>query len=199
MTQTHPKTLLELAGVTLGPPPAEGSALILIDAQREYVDGLLALPGVKPALDALAVALERARSAGVPVVHVVHRGKPGGPFDPQREGAAIAAEATPAAGEAVVEKTLPNAFTGTQLQALLDERRVVAPVFAGFMTHLCVSSSTRAALELGYQPRVVHDACATRALSDVSGVVPADLVHRASLAALADRFAGVVAAARLWS
>jgi len=51
----------------------------------------------------------------------------------------------------------------------------------------------RAALELGYQSTVVASACATRDLPDgLGGIVPAAVLHRACLAALADRFAVVV-------
>jgi len=49
----------------------------------------------------------------------------------------------------------------------------------------------RAALDLGFKSTVVADACATRDLPDPLGgaaVAAADL-HRASLIALADRFA----------
>jgi hypothetical protein len=49
-----PKTLLELSGADMRPPPLSGAALVIIDAQNEYLDGKLALPGVKPAVDALA-------------------------------------------------------------------------------------------------------------------------------------------------
>jgi len=69
-------------------------------------------------------------------------------------------------------------------------------VLAGFMTHMCVSSTARAALDLGYQTTVVADACATRDLPRPGGgtIAAADL-HAAELAALADRFAIVCDAA----
>jgi nicotinamidase-related amidase len=58
------------------------------------------------------------------------------------------------------------------------------------MTHMCVSSTVRAALDFGYMSTVAADACASRDLPDGSGgVVAADAVHRVALAELADRFA----------
>lgn len=58
------------------------------------------------------------------------------------------------------------------------------------MTHMCVSTTARAALDLGYRSTVVASACATRDLPDaLGGVVDAKTVHRAALAALGDRFA----------
>ncbi|MGL4242285.1 MAG: isochorismatase family protein, partial [Beijerinckiaceae bacterium] len=47
----------------------------------------------------------------------------------------------------------------------------------------------RAALDLGYPVTLAHDACATRDLpAPGGGVISADALHRAELAALADRF-----------
>ena len=44
-----PKTLMQLAGLPATPHPLAESALLLIDLQAEYRDGVLALPGVGPA------------------------------------------------------------------------------------------------------------------------------------------------------
>jgi hypothetical protein len=61
------------------------------------------------------------------------------------------------------------------------------------MTHMCVSTTVRAALDLGYRCTVIATACATRDLPDGrGGVVPAGIVHRANLVALADRFTRLV-------
>ena len=48
----------------------------------------------------------------------------------------------PAVGEAIVEKTFASAFAGTQLENLIGGAGS-AVVFAGFMTHNCVSSTVR--------------------------------------------------------
>src|SRR5690606_13645600 len=102
---------------------------------------------------------------------------------------AIADEAAPGSGEAVVEKPLPNAFAGTTLGETLAAMGVKRLVLAGFMTHMCISSTARAALDLGYQTTVVADACATRDLpAGEDGDISAADLHRAELAALADRF-----------
>lgn len=196
----NPKTLLQLTGAEIPPPEAGRSALILVDAQEWYRSGPLALPGLGPALAAASLALERARTAGVPVVHVVHHGRAGTLLDPASPRAAILHEVAPRAAEPVVAKRLPSGFTGTRLCALLQERGVSIPVLAGFMTHMCVSSTARAAAELGFRPWVVRDGCAARPLPDGSGgVLDAETVHRAHLASLADRFAGLTGAQELWT
>jgi nicotinamidase-related amidase len=185
-----PKTLLELSGADMRPAPLSGATLVIIDAQNEYLDGKLALPGVKPAVDALARLLAKARAAGAPVVHVQHKGRAGGLFDVEGRGGAIIDAVKPAGGEAVVQKPLPNAFAQTELDATLKKLGRTQLVIAGFMTHMCVSSTARAALDLGYKAVVAADAAATRDLPDpMGGVIGADQLHRAALAELADRFA----------
>jgi len=195
------KTLLQIAGVTPPAPLLALSSVVVIDAQREYVDGHLPLDGVDAALAAIGRLLEAARAAGAPVIHVAHKGKEGsgGPFDPKGPGFAFAAPALPAPGEVVVEKTLPNSFAGTDLQARLAATGRKSVIFAGFMTHMCVSTTARAALDLGYISHVAADAVATRALPDPLGGpdIPARDIHRAALAELADRFATVVTTAEI--
>ena len=71
-------TMLQMAGATPAPATTANGVLVIIDAQREYTDGLLPLTGVQAAIDALAGLLEKARKAGAPVVHVRHKGAPTG-------------------------------------------------------------------------------------------------------------------------
>ena len=195
-----PKTLLEIAGAPRHPSPLAASALILIDPQTEYVSGGVPLAGIAAAIAEARALLTLARRNGVPVFHVVHHGRPGGAlFDPAGPGAAIIPELAPREGEAVVIKSLPNAFAGTDLHRHLKAAGRSELIVAGFATHMCVSATVRAALDLGYRTTVVANAVATRDLPDpLGGIVPAATLHRAELAALADRFAVVVPGASAW-
>ena len=94
----------------------------------------------------------------------------------------------------MIEKGLPNAFAGTELKAALDALGRKEMVLAGFMTHMCVEATARAATDLGLKATVVASATATRDLPDplTGAAVPAAEVHRNALAALNDRFAVVV-------
>jgi nicotinamidase-related amidase len=188
---TAPKTLLAMGGAPADPPALREATVLVIDAQNEYVDGPLALPGVKPALDGIAELLKRARAAGSAIVHVRHFGRPGSLFDPDAPRGAIAAPAAPAGAEPVIGKKLPNAFAGTELQATLASLGKQNLIVCGFMTHMCVSSTVRAALDLGYRCIVPASATATRDLPDplTGATVPAAVLQSASLAALSDRFA----------
>jgi nicotinamidase-related amidase len=62
---------------------------------------------------------------------------------------------------------------------------------------MCVSTTVRTALDLGFRSTVVADACATRDLPSPGGVIPARTLHEVELAALGDRFAGVFTAAKI--
>lgn len=185
-----PKTLLQLAGADLAPARLEDAVLLLIDMQNEYLDGPIAVPEAGPAIDAAGRLLAAARAAGAPVLHIAHRGRPGGLFDRAAERGRLVAALTPAVGEAVIEKPLPNAFAATDLAERIAATGRRELLLAGFMTHMCVSSTARAALDLGYRVTIAGDACGARDLPDGrGGALPARLVHDVALAALADRFA----------
>jgi nicotinamidase-related amidase len=195
---TTPRTLLELSDRVPPVPALATATVLLIDLQEEYRTGALVLAGIEAAIERAAAVMARARAAGACVVHVAHAGAPGSMFDRSAARGQIVAELAPLPGEAVVEKTLPCAFTGTSLAETLDAGGRRPLVVMGAMTHMCVSSTLRVAAELGHVAALVGDACATRDLPLPGGeVIPAAQVHRASLAALGDRFARVVTAADL--
>lgn len=191
---TAPKTLLELSGADLTPPRLAEACLVLIDLQNEYTAGPLALPGAEAAIANAARLLARARQNGAAIIHVAHKGKAGGLFDRTAARGAIVDRLAPRDGEPVIEKPLPNAFAGTDLQAKLASTGRKNIVLAGFMTHMCVSSTARAALDLGWRTTIASDACATRDLPDGrGGAIGADVVHDVALVELSDRVAVIAA------
>lgn len=187
---TAAKTLMQLAGIDLTPPRLGDSCLVLIDIQNEYLAGPLALPDAKPAIARATVLLARARESGTAIIHIAHKGAPGSLFDRSAERGAIVAPLAPRPGEIVIEKQLPNAFAGTDLNAQLAATGRKELVLAGFMTHMCISSTARAALDLGFRTTIDADGCATRDLPDgTGGTIAAKLIHDVALAELSDRFA----------
>lgn len=186
------ETLRALAGLPAEPAALADSTLILIDCQNTYTQGVMELEGVQGALDETAALLDRARSAGIPIIHIQHSDGPGSLYDIEGESGAIVAQVAPRAGEAVVVKNYPNAFVSTELEQLLKGHTATNLVLTGFMTHMCVNSTARGAFNLGFAPTVVAAATATRSLPGVDGPVPAAALHSASLAAVADLFAVVV-------
>src|ERR1700742_592897 len=112
------KTLLDFAGVSLPTARFEDAVLLLIDHQQEYSAGKLKLPGIEPAVEAIGRLQDAARKAGAPIVHVAQNGRPGSAlFDPEGPMSRFIAEIAPAANEATVIKSLPNAFAKTDLDA----------------------------------------------------------------------------------
>jgi nicotinamidase-related amidase len=182
-----------LSGLPLTPAALDESVLIMIDCQNTYTRGVMELDGVTAALDEAAALLERARSAGIPIIHIQHDDGPDSLYDINGESGAIVTSVAPRDDEPVVVKNYPNAFVQTQLQETLASLGVPNLVLAGFMTHMCVNSTARGAFNLGYAPTVVASATATRALPGLQGdPMPASTIQDASLAAMADLFAVVV-------
>jgi nicotinamidase-related amidase len=187
---TLPKTLLELAQAPAAPACIRDASLVLIDFQNEYLAGPVAVADAGQAIADAARLLKAARESGAPLFHIAHKGRAGGLFDRAGERGQIVPDLAPLAGEALIEKGLPNAFAGTDLKSQLEAAGRKDIILCGFMTHMCVSSTARAALDHGFRVTLAASACGTRDLPDGSGgVIPAATVHAVSLAALADRFA----------
>ena len=186
-------TLRSLLALPDTPESLRKSALVLIDCQNTYREGVMQLDGVEPALVECAKLLARARDSGTPVIHIQHDAGPGSPYDTKAPIGTIADVVAPKAGETVITKAYPSSFEKTDLDATLKKLGVTDLVLAGFMTHVCVNSTARAAFNLGYRPTVVANATATRSLPNpLGGEVPAAQMHAGALAALADIFAIVV-------
>ena len=185
-----PQTLRNVSGLGGDAPSLKGSALIMIDFQNTYREGVMKLDNVEPAIAEGAKILARAREAGIPIFHIQHDAGAGSPYDVNEKIGAIADEVAPASGETVIVKNYPSAFVGTELQKELDAAGVKDLVLAGFMTHMCVNSTARSAFNLGFRPTIIAATTATRDLPGPDGaVVPAATLQSASLAAVADLFA----------
>jgi len=189
---SEPTTLRNIAGLPKEPVRLDRAALVMIDCQNTYRQGVMQLSGVEAALEEAARLLESARRLGTPIFHIQHDGGPGSPYDIRSDIGAIAAPVAPREGEATIVKHYPNSFVGTDLEPLLKAAGVEGVVLAGFMTHMCVNSTARGAFNLGFRPTIVARATATRDLPTADGgVVSAADLQRASLAMLGDLFAVV--------
>ena len=186
-------TLREISDLSAQPAPLSQSSLILVDCQNTYREGVMELDGVEPALDQCRLLLTRARNLGIPIFHIQHDGGAGTPYDIREPIGAIADKVQPAEGEPVIVKSHPNAFFDTGLHDGLQAVNARNLVIVGFMTHMCISSTARAAFDLGYANTVVAAATATRALPREGGApLPADAVQAGNLAAIADLFTVVI-------
>jgi hypothetical protein len=97
-----PITLRAASGLPADPPALGASTLIMIDCQNTYTRGPLELDGVQAALDQAEELLDRARSAGIPVIHIQHDAGPGSVFDVRGESGAIVDRVAPRADEPTI-------------------------------------------------------------------------------------------------
>ncbi len=160
-------------------PPGKRPALLLVDVVMAYLDPGSSLHAGAAATDALASIkrlVTQARAASVPIVftgveyqaggangglffqkvpalRVFLKGSPLGAFPPSL---------APSPGEIVVLKQYASAFFGTSLASTLTVLGVDTLLITGFSTSGCVRASTLDALQHGFAPFVVRDACADR-------------------------------------
>jgi maleamate amidohydrolase len=172
-------------------------AVVVVDLVRAYTD-----PGGPFALDAsLAVPacaslVDAARAASVPVVwtevrYAADMSDAGwfgrkvpalACFAAGAPGSWGALTLSPAPGEVVVVKQYASAFFGTSLASTLHTLSVDTVVVAGVSTSGCVRATAMDALNSGFRPLVVRDACADRT----------DAVHENNLADLDAKYADVI-------
>jgi len=171
------------------------TALILIDIQNDYFDGgLMPLDGMDLAAANAALLLDDARARAIPAIHIRHTaGSQNAPFfRAGTVGSEIHSSVRPKPGERVMEKARPNAFVGTDLEALLRTAGVTALTLCGAMSQMCVDATARAAADLGFGVTVVEDACAAAEVHFNDVTVPASKVHAAIMGPLAASYATVV-------
>ena len=173
-------------------------AVLVIDLVRAYTEpgGPFALPEPETAVAAVAALVDAARSAGSPVLWTGVRYAAdltdGGLF--VRKVPALAAFADgadgdwggfalePAPGEPVLLKQYASAFFGTPLASTLRTLGVDTLVIGGVSTSGCVRATAMDALNSGFRPQVVRQACADRTPQ----------LHESNLADLDAKYADVV-------
>jgi nicotinamidase-related amidase len=166
--------------------------LVVIDVQNEYVTGRLPIvhPLVEASLERIGAAIDAAVQADVRIVLIRHSESDsvGGAFVAGTPEWELHRSVVERPHDAVIDKGLPGSFTGTQLESWLRERDVDHIVIAGYMTHMCVDTTARQAMHLGFGVTVLDDATGT---VDLSEDLPAALVHKVELGVLGDGFAKV--------
>jgi nicotinamidase-related amidase len=190
---TASQTLREITGMGFSSASLKESALIMVDCQNTYRQGVMQLSHVEPAIQEAQKLLQMARDLKIPIIHIQHDAGVGTPYDVTAKIGQISEEVAPKNGEAIITKNYPNSFIATPLEAQLKALNIENIVIAGFMTHMCINSTARGAFNLGFKPTVVASACATRSLVGAKGkTIDAQTMHDSALAAIRDLFAVVV-------
>jgi nicotinamidase-related amidase len=126
---------------------ATGTAFLVLDYAAYIVENFSHDAGVARRA---AAALAAARRAGLAVIHVVPDGMQG----------QILPLVAPATGEPVLGKKSLSAFATTNLDEILRQAGIGQLIIAGVATSGTVLSTTRWAVDIGYQVTVCSDACA---------------------------------------
>jgi len=176
------------------------AALLIIDLQRAIDDPRWAAHGSRNNLGAEAVIarlLAAWREAGRPVLHVRHDStEPNSTYRPGQPGHEFKPEAMPMPGEPVISKQVHSAFIGTDLEQRLRDAGIGTLVVAGVITNNSVEATVRMAGNLGFDTRLVEDACFTYARYDHAGRLrSAAEVHAMSLANMNGEYCTVVTSA----
>ena len=171
-------------------------ALIVIDAQQQYFDGLLAVehPPRDQSIEKIAEALDAAAQRDVPIVIVQHELPEGAPvFAVGSDGHRLHAEIERRADGASkrVTKSLASVFEGTGLLEWLRTEDVDTIALTGYMTNNCVVGSAAAAEPLGFTVEVLSDATGAIPLSNHAGAASAEQVHETLMALLNSNWAAV--------
>ncbi|MEU4364597.1 cysteine hydrolase family protein [Promicromonospora sp. NPDC023987] len=171
-------------------------ALIVIDAQQEYFEGLLPIqyPARDESVARIAEAMDTAEQAGIPVVVVQHQTPAGSPvFAPESPTFELHPEIAKRADDAAHRFTKPfsSVFADTGLEEWLRERELDTVTLVGYMTNNCVIGSAAAAEPLGFAVEVLSDATGAIDIVNSAGSAPAQQVHETLMAVLNSNWAAV--------
>jgi maleamate amidohydrolase len=158
--------------------PGKHPALLLVDPVQAYVEpgSPLFLESGAAAANNMAVLLREFRSRELPVIwtRVRYRsdGSDGGHFYKKVPALAVFSSdgplgefvqvLAPAENEPLFIKQFPSAFFATSLDKWLHEQGIDTLFICGFSTSGCVRASALDALQYGFIPFVVANACADR-------------------------------------
>ena len=157
-------------------------ALIIIDVQNDYFEGgACELHNPRQAEERIAELISESRRIGRHIIYIRH-------INPDDE--TFFNEGIPT--DIVINKYCPNSFLGTELNDCLRSLGVEKLIVCGMMTHMCVDTTVRAAMDHGYEVSLVADACATMDLEINGEVIPAETVQKTYIASLAGIFAKIV-------
>lgn len=162
------------------------TALLVMDFENDIVHpegafkdfGFAQMVADNGVLDKTAQLLVAARGAGITVIYVSVKFRPGYPERPANAGlwqglhaanalvegtwgAQIHDRVAPQASEAVVTKRGVSAFTASDLEQILHVAHIGTLLLAGVATNFVVEGTARQASDLGFNTVVVGDCCAS--------------------------------------
>ncbi|HYG99390.1 MAG TPA: cysteine hydrolase family protein [Terriglobales bacterium] len=169
-------------------------ALLVIDVQNEYFTGKLPVTYPPASLANVLRAMDAAEQSGVPIIVIQHAApQPDSTvFAKGTEGWQLHPEVAKRRRDALVDKTLPGSFTGTDLEHWLRDHNIDTVVISGYMTQMCCDTTSRQAVHLGFNVEFLSDATGTLDFSNAAGAATAEELHRAILVVQQSRFSQVM-------
>ncbi|RWO61412.1 cysteine hydrolase family protein [Mesorhizobium sp.] len=170
-------------------------ALIVVDVQNDYDGGNLAIkhPPFRDTVANVARAMDAAAEAGVKVVVVKQLAPETSPvFAKGSHGAELHPEVARRNRDHYIEKTLPSAFTGTDLEEWLRANAIDTITVIGYMTHNCDLSTVIHAVHMGFAVEFLSDATGSLPYANSAGYASAEDIHRVVSVVLQSRFAAVL-------
>lgn len=169
--------------------------LVVIDVQNEYVTGNLPIeyPDVQASLRNIGAAMDAARRSGIPVVVIQNQAPLGSPlFARGSDGWQLHPVVASRPHDHYAEKSLPDAFAGTDLAEYLAAQGADTLTVVGYMTHNCVDSTVKHALHAGFNVEFLQDASGSVPYKNSAGEQNAKQIHQAFSVVMQSRFAAVL-------
>ncbi len=165
-------------------------ALLLIDVQYEYLDGLLPVTYPPNSLDNIIKVARAAEMLPMHLIVVRHTSAHAdmGIFTKGSRGCELHETIAELRHDLFIEKHLPSAFVDTCLHAYLQDHHITTVAIAGYVTQVCCDTTARYAFHLGYEVEFIADATATLDM----GTVPAKTLYESALATQAAAFSRVM-------
>jgi len=138
-------------------------AVVVIDLQLGMMDGV-AIPPFHDHEGMIArtqAVLAWARAEGLPVIFIQHDGEADDALARGKPGWAIHPAIAPIEGEAVLNKTVGDAFAETDLAARLEALGTRQVILLGAQTDQCVNATFQGAAARGLEITVVGDTHST--------------------------------------
>ena len=158
----------------------EGSkpVLLVVDVQVDVVKGAWDTTRI---VGNVALAVERARSQGVPVIWVQHSDEELVKDSPEWQWVP---ELVPAASELLIHKNFNSSFEQTDLEDHLAGLGATQIVLAGAATNWCIRATAYGALDRGYDVTLIKDAHTTGPIEFAEGrrIEAADIIDELNVA-----------------
>ncbi|MDY7540107.1 isochorismatase family protein [Undibacterium sp. RTI2.1] len=181
-------------------PTTPKRALIVIDVQNEYFTGNMRIeyPDPQVSLHHIALAMDAAKAAGIPILVVQHSAPENSPIF-ARDSANWELHATVKSRpyDHLIEKSMASIFVGTDAKQWLEKNHIDTLTIVGYMTHNCNASTIYQAAHDAYQVEILSDATGALPYENSAGYASAEEIHRTFNVVFQSNF-GAVASTAEW-